>query len=183
LLDLTLEVFVPGFNIGGQGDGPSAVLETRRNHRWVFETIDAAGEQLSREILLILKTAQRPNFTFEEPEMHHDQEVAYFAGKQTWEPIEISWYDGEQPNDASQAMFDWLNRISDLQATTVATPDVYKKNATLQMTNGQGEASEKWTLFNSWPSNLNWGDLDYEDTEIALIELSIRFDRAQRENG
>jgi hypothetical protein len=36
-------------------------------------------------------------------------------------------------------------------------------------------------MFGCWPQDLNWGDLDYENTEIQLIEAVMRFDRAYRE--
>ena len=83
---------MPGFNInpfggGYSGVGPSNTVEVRRKHRWVFETLGRGTGQFSQAELLILQSASRPSFKFEEPEMHHNQEVARFAGKQDWDPV------------------------------------------------------------------------------------------------
>ncbi len=169
---------MPGFNICGTGEGPSSTAEVRRKHRWVFRTL----EQISVPALLVLKTASRPKFAFEQPEMHHDQEVVYFAGKQTWDPIEMVWYDVEQDPDVSQELYEWLNRVNEIAQVLVEPPASYKKLATLEMTDGKGAATESWQLCNVWPAELDWGDLDYTNTELAEITATMRFDRASKES-
>jgi len=36
--------------------------------------------------------------------MHHNQEVAKFAGKQEWDPVNLVWYDVEQNPDVSKGI-------------------------------------------------------------------------------
>lgn len=175
---------MPGFNIGGQGDNvPSATVETRRKHRWAWEVM-AQGVFTQQRALLVLQKAARPSFSYEEAVMHHNQEQAYFAGKQTWEPIEISWYDAEQGGDfpdVSKAIYEWLNKVTNtFNTANVDPPSSYKKESKLTMLDGQGATTETWTLHNSWPQKVNWGDLDYTNSEIQLIEVTLRFDRAIR---
>ena len=173
---------MPGFVIGGTGGpGPNHNVETRRKHRWTWETLGkAAAGEFQSPVLLILKEAARPNHTFEEPEMHHNQEKAYFAGKHSWEPIKFVWYDGEQSPDVSAELWDWVNGVCDISAVTVEPPNAYKKEGRLQMVDGAGEPSETWQMFGCWPQNTNWNTLDYADTEIQTIEVNMRFDRAIR---
>jgi len=169
---------MPGFNIGGGGE-VSNTVETRRKHRWIFETLPPLG----RNVLLLLKTASRPKFILEEPVIHHDQEQAYFAGKQSWEPINMSFYDAEQDPDSSEAIWKWIaggSGVANVASATVNLPSVYKQNATLTMTDHAGQQSESWSIKGAWPKEANWGDLDYENTEITLIEVVLRFDRALR---
>ncbi len=169
---------MPGFNINGTGGIVPGTMETRRVHRWVF---DALVSDLFPEICrVILQSAQRPNFKFEEPEMHHDQEVARFAGKQDWEPMTLTFYDGEQPRDVSKSLYQWVNTVVNLDTIEVAPPSEYKKQAQLSMTNGRGVATETWQLYNCWPKESNWGNLDYTATDIATIEVQMRYDRAKR---
>jgi phage tail-like protein len=153
-------------------------------YRWVF-TVLAEGI-FTPDMLLVLQSAQRPNFKFEEPEMHHQQEQAYFAGKQSWEPITLTWYDVEQHPDVSEALWNWIQLVSNFEAGTanapcVAPPEVYKKDGLLDMLNGCGEPSERWKICNAWPKESNWGNLDYTSTDIATIEVQMRFDRAYRQ--
>lgn len=182
---------MPGFVINGTGGetvatGPNANVEVRRTHRWVFQTLGKAN----RDILLYLKSASRPSFAFEEPSMHHNQEQIYFAGKHTWEPITLTWYDVEQNPDVSQAVYEWLTTIIDIERMCVGRAgnagggDGYKSaNATLAMVDGCGKITEEWTLYNGWPKSTNWGSLDYTSTELQTIEVVYRFDRAVKTKG
>jgi phage tail-like protein len=173
---------MPGFNIGGQGAGnvPPANAETRRKHRWFFETM---GDALKQNVLIVLSKAQRPSFKFSEAAMHHDQEVAWFAGKQEWDPIELEWYDTEQDPEASGAIWDWLNKVNQINQVSVAPPKEYKKQASLKMAKGDGSPSETWKIYNCWPREINWNELDYSSSDIATITVSMRYDRAEREGA
>ena len=172
---------IPGFNIGGFGGAqPSNVVEPRRIHRWVFLTIGRGSSEFSRAELLVLKQATRPKFKFEEPQMHHNQEQVYFAGKQSWEPIELTWYDIEQNPDTSLGVYKWLGTVVNLPSANVGHPSTYKRQAVLALLNGVGTPSEVWTLFGTWPQDVDWKGLDYTSSELLTIVAKMRFDRALR---
>lgn len=174
---------MPGFVIGGTGGepgigGPNSLVEVRRTHRWLFTTLGHLSDQ-GREVLLYLKTAQRPQFTFEDPSMHHNQEQVYYAGKHTWEPISMTWYDIEQDPDVSAAIYAWLQTVINIANMCVAPPNQYKdKLATLSMVDGCGATNEEWTIYNGWPKVSNWNGLDYSSTDLQLVEVTYRYDRA-----
>jgi len=175
---------LPGFNICGTGalpNGPSNTNETRRKHRWYFATIG----DLAANFLLVLKEAARPQFTFDEAAMEHNQETVYFAGKQKWAETKLMWYDVEQDPDCSGNVWDWLNTIVDItgQELPVQPPEQYKKDADLQMIDGKGTSTERWQMCGCWPKDINWQTLDYGSSEIMQIEVSMRYDRAQRTQG
>jgi len=157
---------MPGFNVvnAGGGGGPSNTVEVRRAHRWVFETLGPVAPN----VLLLLQSAQRPSFSFEEPEMHHNQEKVYFAGKQSWEPISLVWYDGEQSPDVSEAVYN------------VAAVNVYKAEASLQVQDGQGAPNERWEMYGVWPQAVNYQELNYTSTDLMTVEATMRYDRARR---
>lgn len=168
---------MPGFNICGQGQGPNSLAEVRRTHRWTF----ASTTYLNRNVLVYLKTATRPSMSFDEPEMHHNQEKVYYAGKHTWEPLNLTWYDAEQDPDVSENMWEWLNVCLDVTQANVNPPNVYKATETnLAMLNGLGAPTESWTVCNGWPKLINWSNLDYTSSELQTIEVQFRFDRAVR---
>jgi len=170
---------MPGFRIDDT-DGVSNVAESRRKHRWVFAVL---GPTWTREGLLYLKSAARPKFNLDEPMIHHDQEQAYFAGKQSWDPITLTWYDIENDPDISATVYKWLNTVVTINAAAVAAPSAYKVDSQLSMTNGPGKVTETWVMYGTWPKEVNWGELSYDDTEIATCEAVIRFDRAKRVDG
>ena len=167
---------MPGFNIvTGKSGQTGNRIETRRKHRWRFTAL--FGET---PFLLLLKSASRPQFTLEEPEMHHNQEVVYFAGKQTWETIELVWYDAEQEPNVSLLVWEWLNTVVFINEADVNTPGGYKVNAKLEQLTGVGEPNEEWNLYGAWPKEVNWNDLDFTNTDIQEVNVTLRYDRAER---
>ncbi len=172
---------MPGFNIGGFGGAQTSnLVEPRRTHRWVFTTIGRGQGQFSRAELLLLKTASRPKFKLEEAKMDHNQETVYFAGKQTWEPIELTWFDIEQNPDVSLGIYQWLGSVVSLPNVHVAHPSLYKKTAALAMLTGVGLTNEEWTLYGTWPQEVDWKGLEYSSNEIQTVSAKMRYDRALR---
>lgn len=172
---------ITGHELWGADQNPASLNEVRRQHRWLFE---ALGYMTARNVLLVLKSASRPSFQFEEPVMHHNQEQVYFAGKHTWEPISLSWYDVQQDPDVSHSIYEWLGNCINLDQMWVNPPRGYKdKLATLKMVDGRGDSNEEWTLWNGWPQSVNWNAVDYSTSDLQLIEVKYRFDRATKVAG
>lgn len=169
---------MPGFAIAGSGGVVPSVGEMRRKYRWIWEAI--AGNVFTQPEMLILQSAQRPNFKLEDPVMHHQQEQVYFAGKQSWEPITLVWYDAENPLNVSNKIYNWINTVVNMTTINVNPPSVYKTNAQLSMVNGFQVPNETWQIYNCWPKTCNWGELNYVNTEIATIEVVMRYDRAAK---
>ena len=176
---------MPGFRITqneAQDHSKRHKQEFRRKHRWRFTTIE--GNALDTQDWLQLEKAQRPKFTLEEAVVHHDQEEAYFAGKQKWDPITLTFYDAfGEGRDITNTIYEWVGSIVDLEAINVEVPSEYKKNVTLQMTDGSGQLIEEWTLYGAWPKDTNWMELDYTTSEIQRVEVVLRFDRALKTGG
>jgi hypothetical protein len=119
--------------------------------------------------------------------MAHNQEDSYFAGRQKWDPCKLSWYDVQQSPDCSKAIWNWLNMVNEIDKVCVHAPGAsggtqpgYKGVGELSMIDGCGVANERWRMYGIWPQQVNWKELDYSNTEIALIEVTARFDRAVR---
>jgi len=176
---------MPGFNINGSGgqtsNSPAHTVEVRRKHRWFFETLGRGTGVWSQSELLMLQSASRPSFKFDEPEMHHNQEVARFAGKQSWEPVTLKWYDGEQNPDISKGIYHWLETVVNMESIQVAHPSNYKRSASLVVSDGTGQANERWSMYGTWPAAINWQELDYSATELLTCEATLRYDRAVRQ--
>lgn len=176
---------MPGFNIapfggGFNNNGPSNNTETRRKHRWVFETLGRGSGTFSQTELLLLQSASRPAGQFEEVEMHHNQEVAKYAGKSTWEPMTLTWYDAEQQPDISAGIYQWIETVVNQRSISVAHPRFYKRTASLAMLNGAGAPTETWSIMGTWPKSWNYQELDYTSNEIQTVEVVMFFDRAIR---
>lgn len=173
---------MPGFIVNGMGvDGqPSNTIEPRRKYRWIFELIGRGSGSFSRQELLVLQKANRPKIQYDNITMHHNQELANFAGKTKWSDIELTWYDIEQDPDVSLGIYKWIQTVTNLRTANAAHPKNYKKLSQLSMLNGNGQPTETWRLFGTYPEESDWGPLDYTESQIAMISVKMKYDRAMR---
>ena len=96
-----------------------------------------------------VKTANRPQITFEEIELNHINVKRYLKGKGTWEPLEITLYDPIVPSGA-QAVMEWVRLHH-----------------------------EEWVLHGAFIQTANFNDLDFATgTDVADISLTLRYDYA-----
>ena len=174
---------MPGFNINQATDGIDHKAEFRRKHRWRFTILE--DSTVSPREFLYLQKAARPNFKITPAEVHHDQEIAYFAGKQEWDTINLEFYDAVEGAGVSESIsslvYRWVEVATDIEGAGVSDPGVYKQTLQLEMTDGFGLADETWILHGAWVMESNWNDLDYGSSDIQLVSVMIRFDRAERQ--
>jgi phage tail-like protein len=149
----------------------------KRKFRWVFSIIDVTNVDSAKgsaNALPPLKS-NRPILEFREMEVQHLNEIVYFPAKPDWKPITLTLYDlktNENP------VFKWLKTIYDPSNGTWSVDASLKKNATLKMLDGCGNEVEAWTLENAWPQAINFGELDMGSSDVVLVEITLRYDRA-----
>lgn len=143
--------------------------EPKRKFRWLLQIdgIDA----------FVLKTAARPQATFEETVVDYINTKRYLSGKMAWNPISVTMHDPIAPS-ASQKIMDWLRLNYEPLTGRMGYATFYKKDITLKILDPQGTVVELWDLTGAWPQDINWGDLDYATSDNVEINFTLRFDNA-----
>ena len=54
----------------------------------------------------------------------------------------------------------------------------YKRDVELEMLDPTGVVVSKWILKNTMCTNVSFGDLDYSSSDLATIQMTLRFDYA-----
>jgi len=160
----------------------------KRKFRWTISLGNTATRYVED---WMVKTAARPNLSFEEIEINHLHEKIWLAGKATWDALSMTILDvkaGDSVHNWIKKVFDFSNEdgtvgnmlMGDPDGSTTAAniPNSYKSDAVLKMFDGQGNTLEIWTLHGCWPQTINWGDLDYSSSDTQDVELTVRYDRA-----
>ena len=125
-----------------------------------------------------VKTANRPQITFEEIELNHINVKRYVKGKGTWEPLEITLYDPIVPSGA-QAVMEWVRLGHESVTGRDGYSDFYKKDVTINVLGPVGDKVEEWTLKGTWITNATFGDLDWSNaTDPVDVTLTLRYDYA-----
>jgi hypothetical protein len=141
--------------------------EPKRKFRWLLEIdgIDA----------FVLKTAARPQATFEETVIDYVNAKRYVSGKMAWNPISVTMHDPIAPS-AAQKVMDWLRLNYEPLTGRMGYATFYKKDITLKLLDPQGTVVELWDGHGVWAQDIQFGDLDYASSDNVEITCALRAD-------
>ena len=125
----------------------------------------------------LIKTAARPQITFEEVELHHMNVKRYVKGKAAWQTLQVTLYDPIVPSAAS-AVIEWLRTHHESSTGRDGYQDFYKKNVNFKVLGPVGDIVEKWTLYGTYIQDATFGDLDFASSDPVEITLTMRYDYA-----
>lgn len=166
-------------------------LVFRRKFRWMFTISDVVGKKLP---MLPPAKAARPSISIKEMEVRHLDEVVYYPGRQDWKTINLTLYHVQCQNNP---VFDWLKALYNPQDKTdpfkygitvddpatknfdeSTLPQFIKRNASCVLYDGCGEIMETWTYDCVWPTSIDWGELDFESSDLVYVDVTLRYARA-----
>ena len=124
-----------------------------------------------------IKSAQRPQITFDEVTLEHMNITKYVKGKGRWQPITITLYDPIVPSAAS-AVVEWLRLHHESSTGRDGYQDFYKKNINFKVLGPVGDIVEEWILKGAYCQNANFGDMDWTSDATANINMTIVMDYA-----
>ena len=147
----------------------SNTYEPKRKFRWVLsiDMLDA----------FVMKTAARPQATFEETVIDFVNTKRYLAGKMAWNPIQCTMHDPIAPS-AAQKIMDWLRLNYEPLTGRMGYATYYKKTIQLKLLDPQGTVVELWDITGAWAQDVNFNDLDYASSDNADIQFTLRYDNA-----
>tara|TARA_B100000287_G_scaffold257848_1_gene242380 strand:- start:2966 stop:3454 length:489 start_codon:yes stop_codon:yes gene_type:complete len=125
----------------------------------------------------VIKTANRPQITFEEVELNHMNVKRYVKGKGAWQTLQITLYDPIVPS-AAQAVMEWVRLSHESVTGRDGYSDFYKKDCTFNVLGPVGDIIEEWTLKGAWIQDASFGDLDFGSSDPVDITVTLRYDYA-----
>tara|TARA_Y100000034_G_C6835091_1_gene377294 strand:- start:459 stop:1052 length:594 start_codon:yes stop_codon:yes gene_type:complete len=147
----------------------------KRKFRYTFELFDICGtDPVPRHYV---KLAARPSLSIEETEVNFLNAKTWIPGKAAWETITVTYIDVATTEAAP--LFRWLasvyNFTDPINLQQGSIRDDYAATAVIKLWDGCGTLLETWEMRDVWPTAVNFGDLDYANSEEATIELTLRY--------
>ena len=125
----------------------------------------------------MIKTASRPQITFEEVELNHLNVKRFVKGKGTWQQLGITLYDPIVPS-AAQTIMEWIRLGHESVTGRDGYSDFYKKDITFRLLGPVGDIVEEWSLKGAWIQDANFGEFDFQSSDPAEITVNLRYDYA-----
>lgn len=157
----------------GRLGAPNIII--KRKFRWTLAIQTPVGLVPASYV----KVAGRPQLDFDEAEINFLNATTWIPGKGKWQPLSVTYVDVAAADVG--ALFSWILSVYNFntQNPQIDLPQTEKAgwNATalLQMYDGCGTPLEAWTLGSVWPQAVNFGDLAYDDSEVATIDVTLRY--------
>lgn len=145
--------------------------EPKRKNRWYFEFPGLTIAEWA------VQTSSRPTLEINEVDIPFMNTVTWIAGRTRWSPIDITFIDCIGPS-TGQAILDWIRQCIEFSTGRMGYAASYKKSLILKMLDPTGQTVEKWTLDGCMVTSANWGGLDMADDGLAMVTITIRFDKA-----
>ena len=173
-----------GMGIGKLG-APNIIL--KRKFRYTFEIYTRSGHHIPKNYV---KLAARPQLDLDEVELNYLNGVTWVPGKGRWQPITVTYVDvaGNGEHSEFYDLYNWIATVynftgksGDLEGSNPlenldqSEKDGWAGVAALEMLDGCGNTLERWLMGSCWPQSVNFGDLDYSNSEEATIEMTLRY--------
>jgi len=186
---------MPGFNIGGNGSGPSNLIRLHREHRWEIMdlgipagvsgvaqpggrsgTIARSPSQHTRNATkFYAKTLQLPSLSFENEEVKGAGHKYKFAREADWDDVTVTFYD-------TFGLYQQFKTWQDLIWTPengIGLADIYKGHPSFALIDEQGKRIQRYNLKGAYPRKISHGDLSYTSSEVKLLSVTFSYDWAE----
>jgi hypothetical protein len=123
-----------------------------------------------------VETASRPQITINATEIPFLNTSTYVAGKFKWNPINVQFRDPIGPS-ASQALMEWVRLCAESVTGRMGYAAGYKKDVDIEMLDPTGVVVEKWIMYGTFLTSVNFNALSYSQDALATISASLQMDR------
>ena len=123
-----------------------------------------------------VETASRPHITIAPTEIQFLNTSTYVAGRFNWQPINVTFRDPIGPS-AAQALMEWVRLHAESVTGRMGYAAGYKKDIDLEMLDPTGVVVEKWIMYGTFLTDVNFNALAYNTDGLATIAATLRMDR------
>lgn len=158
----------------------------KRKFRWTMEFFGVCG--VNNIASSFVKAANRPSLTIEETEINYLNGKMWIPGKGTPDTTQVTYYDiaSLQGGDVIASLFTWLATVYNFtdpiglsQSSKQSSPTVkggYTASAgVLTMLDGCGNEIDSFEYLDCWPTQMNFGELDYSSNDECTIDITLRY--------
>jgi hypothetical protein len=141
--------------------------------------VTAPSTELTKQVV----DCTRPNVSFESQTIDIYNSKIHYAGKPSWEAINITLRD-EVTNNVSRLVGEQLQKQFDFAEQASAASGIdYKFQTIIEILDGGNGADtvnvlETWELYGCFVTTANYGDLNYGTNDPVTIQLTIQYDNA-----
>ena len=163
--------------------------DPKRKFRFTVE-FQGIASAIGGAVMWYAKTVSKPSFAIAAAEHKYLNHTFYYPGSVTWNDVAITLVDPVDP-DMTATLSDIVVQSGYAPpADTTALSTMSKAKAAgalgtviITQIDSEGKPLETWTLWNSFLTEVKYGDLAYGDDELVEMGVTIKYDWARVETA
>ena len=165
------------------GSAAGVTLMPKLQYRFRVSFTNMGDGNLKSETTQNVISASRPNLTHEEVVVDSYNSKMYLAGKHTWEPVTVVLRDDMNSHVIKELGAQLNKQVDHADQQSAKAGSSYKFETIIETLDGANgttkpETFDKWQLQGCFISNIQYGDLNYADSSMVQVTLTIRYDHA-----
>lgn len=141
--------------------------------------VGGSTQELTKQVMDIT----RPSVSFTEIPIDIYNSKMYIAGKHEWQATTVNLRDDASGSVAKLVGQQLQKQMDFVEQASAATGQDYKFQVNYEVLDGGNgtllpNVLETWELYGCFLQSVNYNNLNYGTSEMATIQLSIRFDNA-----
>ena len=126
----------------------------------------------------LIKRAKKPQARNSQTQLSYMNRTKYFKGRTKYQPAQFTIIDSIDPNSA-QLLQTWQLKHSDPSTGRDGSPGFYQiKQITLTQVGAAGQIVNRWTYYDCWLTDIDFGDNDAnDDTSTGQIVFTMRYNK------
>ncbi len=123
-----------------------------------------------------VESTKRPSIKINPTEIQFLNTSTFVAGRFNWDEIPVTFRDPIGPS-AAQALMEWVRLHAESVTGRMGYAAGYKKDIDLEMLDPTGVVVEKWILYGTFLTGVDFQTLNYSQDGLATISCQLRPDR------
>ena len=123
-----------------------------------------------------VESTARPHIQINATEIPFLNTSVWVAGRFNWQTINVTFRD-PIGHSAAQALMEWVRLHAESVTGRMGYAAGYKKDVDLEMLDPTGVVVEKWILYGTFLTDVNFNTLAYNADALATIAATLRMDR------
>jgi hypothetical protein len=123
-----------------------------------------------------VESTSRPHISIAATEIPFLNTSTYVAGRFNWQTINVTFRDPIGPS-AAQALMEWVRLHAESVTGRMGYAAGYKKDIDLEMLDPTGVVVEKWIMYGTFLTDVNFNAIAYNTDGLATITATLRMDR------
>lgn len=133
------------------------------------------------DLTFLTQSATLPELSNPVIEVPYGNSTAKVAGKRDIGSGSFSFMDA-MVADAEKQLIKWQNKIYNPRTGKMGWVSDYKKDITVTQYGPDGTYERTWHYEGCWPSSINYGEMSGENADKKVIQVTLEYDNAYRED-